>query len=249
MMFDPATRRFTSGNRATLEMFGTINEAEFVGCSPVDLSPERQPDGRASAEKARAMIDAAVREGSHFFEWTHRRINGEEFFANVLLTRMEQGGETVVTATVRDINERKRAEDEIKTILHTTIDGFYLTDIVGRFINTNEAYCQMSGYTRGELLQMAIHDVDVIDTDAVVRERIQWIKKAGHVRFETRHRRKDGSVMDIEASCNFLAGRKAVVCFHARHHRAQAGGTVVAGIRAISAIHLGRAFLAHSDSR
>jgi signal transduction histidine kinase/ActR/RegA family two-component response regulator len=75
------------------------------------LSPERQPDGRASAEKARAMIETATRAGSHFFEWTHRRIGGEEFRADVLLTRVQLGDKVMLQATVRDITERKRAEE------------------------------------------------------------------------------------------------------------------------------------------
>ena len=40
---------------------------------PLDLSPTYQPDGQLSAQKARAMADIALREGSHFFEWTHKR--------------------------------------------------------------------------------------------------------------------------------------------------------------------------------
>jgi signal transduction histidine kinase len=60
------------------------------------------------------MIEAAMREGSHFFEWTHRRIGGEEFPADVLLTRIEQNGKVIIQATVRDITERKKAEEQLK---------------------------------------------------------------------------------------------------------------------------------------
>jgi signal transduction histidine kinase/DNA-binding response OmpR family regulator len=56
------------------------------------------------------MIETAIREGSHLFEWTHRRIGGAEFPADVLLTRMEQGEKMAIQATVRDITERKRTE-------------------------------------------------------------------------------------------------------------------------------------------
>jgi PAS domain S-box-containing protein len=103
--------RFTSCNSMTLEMFGAKDESEFTSVSPWDLSPQLQPDGRASADKAREMIDKALRDGSYLFEWTHRRLGGEEFPATVLLTSMEFGGETVVQATVRDMTERKLAEE------------------------------------------------------------------------------------------------------------------------------------------
>ncbi|MGD0091545.1 MAG: PAS domain S-box protein [Planctomycetota bacterium] len=111
MTIEPPSWKFTSGNPATVKMFGAKNEAEFISHVPWELSPERQPDGRASAEKSKEMIETAVREGSHFFEWTHRRIGGEEFPADVLLTRMEQWGKVIVQATVRDITERKKLEE------------------------------------------------------------------------------------------------------------------------------------------
>ena len=110
MTIEPPTWRFTSGNPAAVRMFGAKNEEEFVALAPWEVSPEQQPDGRFSGDKAREMIEAAVREGSHFFEWTHRRIGGEEFPANVLLTKMEREGKVIVQATVRDITERKRME-------------------------------------------------------------------------------------------------------------------------------------------
>ncbi|MGD0259483.1 MAG: PAS domain S-box protein [Verrucomicrobiota bacterium] len=106
--------RFTSGNPATVKMFGVKNEEEFIVHGPWELSPERQPDGRASAEKAKEMIETAVREGCHFFEWTHRRIGGQEFPADVLLTRMEQGKKVVLQATVRDITERTQLEQQLR---------------------------------------------------------------------------------------------------------------------------------------
>ena len=117
MIIEPPSWKFTVGNPAMLEMFRLKNAGELTALGPWDISPERQPDGRASGEKAREMIETAMREGSHFFEWTHKRIDGEEFPATVLLTRMEQAGKVVVQATVRDITEQKQAEEERKKLL------------------------------------------------------------------------------------------------------------------------------------
>ncbi|GEM_PF-610539 len=114
MTLAPPSWRFTSGNPATVKMFGAKNEEDFISHAPWELSPERQPDGRASAEKAKEMIATAVREGSHFFKWTHRQIGGVEFPTDVLLTRVEHGGNVMLHATVRDITERKQAEEKIK---------------------------------------------------------------------------------------------------------------------------------------
>jgi PAS domain S-box-containing protein len=114
MTLEPPSWTFTSGNQATVEMFRARSVEDLTNYAPGDLSPERQPDGRLSAEKAKEMIEKAMREGSHFFEWTHKRINGEEFPATVLLTRMEIAGRQFLQATVRDITERKRAEEALQ---------------------------------------------------------------------------------------------------------------------------------------
>jgi len=106
--------KFTTGNTAAIEMFGAKDRAEFTSLGPWDVSPERQPDGRLSVDKSREMIEIARLEGSHFFEWTHKRLCGETFPATILLTRMELQGETIIQATVRDISAQKRAEEELR---------------------------------------------------------------------------------------------------------------------------------------
>ena len=114
MTLTPPSWRFTSGNPATIEMFGVKDAAEFAALGPWDLSPEMQPGGRLSAEKSKEMIETAMREGTHFFEWTHKRLKGNEFPATVLLTRMDLGGQTVLQATVRDITAQKQAEEAVR---------------------------------------------------------------------------------------------------------------------------------------
>jgi PAS domain S-box-containing protein len=116
MLLMPPSWRFTDANHATLKLFGAASKDNFAALSPWDVSPERQPDGRPSAEKSLEMIATAVREGSHFFEWEHRRLNGETFAAEVVLTAIELDGQPVLQATVRDISERKRAGQDIRRL-------------------------------------------------------------------------------------------------------------------------------------
>jgi len=117
MTLEPPYWKFTSGNPAALKMFMAKDEADFASHEPWTMSPERQPDGRASIEKAKEMIEIAMADGSNFFEWTHKRLNGEEFPATVLLTRMILAEKTILQATVRDITERKRAESQREAAL------------------------------------------------------------------------------------------------------------------------------------
>jgi PAS domain S-box-containing protein len=106
MMLAPPNWRFTAGNPATVRMFRCSNEAEFVTLGPWDLSPPTQPDGQRSAVKAGQNILQAMENGSNFFEWTHRRLDGEDFPATVLLTRIKLQGRTLLQATVRENNTR-----------------------------------------------------------------------------------------------------------------------------------------------
>ena len=167
MTGEPPSGRFTSGNRAALKMFGAKNEEEFLSHGPRDLSPERQPDGRNSAEKAEEMIETALREGSHFFEWTHRRIDGEEFPADVLLTRMELEGKVIILATVRDVTERKRAEQTLResetryrALFEASPLPKWLYDPTSlAILAVNDAAVEHYGYSRDEFQSMTIKDL------------------------------------------------------------------------------------------
>jgi PAS domain S-box-containing protein len=114
MTLAPPSWKFTSCNPAAVKMFNLKDEAESATLSPWELFPEVQPDGRPSAERAAEIIETAMREGSQFFEWTNRRLNGEEFPATVLLTRMELAGQAMLQARVRDISVQKREEEALR---------------------------------------------------------------------------------------------------------------------------------------
>jgi PAS domain S-box-containing protein len=125
------------------------------------------------------------------------RGSGEAFFD-------ETGNLIRTIGTAQDITERKRAELEYKTILSTALDGFYVTDSQGRILDVNDSYCSMTGYSRNELLNMRIKDIEAAETEEIILQRIAKIIKVGWDRFETRHKCKDGRIVDIEASVNYM---------------------------------------------
>jgi PAS domain S-box-containing protein len=102
--------RFYDCNQAALELFGCATRDQFIGRHLADFSPARQADGADSRVAAAAHLQAAHARGVQFFEWLHRRRDGAEFPAEVLLSRIELDGRTVIQGVVRDITERKRAE-------------------------------------------------------------------------------------------------------------------------------------------
>ena len=87
-----------------------------------------------------------------------------------------------------------------KSIIQTTMDGFWLTDLKGNFIEVNRSYCKMSGYSEQELLTMSISDVEVHEKKPDTDVHIQKIIAHGEDHFESKHFRKDGSIFDVEVN-------------------------------------------------
>jgi PAS domain S-box-containing protein len=131
------------------------------------------------------------------------------------------GKATGFLGIARDVTERKKAEETIQarerylqTILQTSPDGFWVLDAQGTFIEVNEAYLTMSGYSRSELLGLRIGDVDAIETAPETVTRIGHIIAHGSELFETRHRRKDGSIFPVEVAVTWLDQDKGrFICF------------------------------------
>ena len=140
-------------NPQTLKMFKVNMKEEFFKFYPAELSPIVQPDGKNSYEASQEYINVAYQEGINRFDWTHRRTDGEDFYTEVLLSTVDFGEEQVLQCTVRDITERKRAEQTIiyeHKILRTLIDNIpdviYIKDIDCRKVIANTADVRNIGF-------------------------------------------------------------------------------------------------------
>ncbi|MCE9519584.1 MAG: PAS domain S-box protein, partial [Verrucomicrobia bacterium] len=105
---------FIDCNARSLEMFGCHSRDQFLGHPPYEFSPPFQPDGRDSTELALEKLNAALNGQPQFFEWTHTKLDGTPFPAEVSLVKVEVGDKTLIQGIVRDISERKRAEETIR---------------------------------------------------------------------------------------------------------------------------------------
>ncbi len=118
-LFDPATGCFTESNEAAARQMGLESPEQLRNVSPAGLSPERQPDGTLSTEKAEQMVVLALAEGSHRFEWMARRQDGTELLLDVVLTAVSYGARPLLLTVARDISEHKRAERHIRQLNET----------------------------------------------------------------------------------------------------------------------------------
>ncbi len=100
-------------NGEALRLFG-CNREQVQDRYIWDFSPEKQPDGEPSCEKAKRLIAIVSRKGSMRVEWVHRRFDGREFYAEVLVTAIPMSGEQVHYVVLRDISDRKENEGALK---------------------------------------------------------------------------------------------------------------------------------------
>jgi len=131
-------------------------------------------------------------------------------FAEMGLNRLR---EREAERLIRETSERHRA------ILRTAMEGYWMVAQDGRLLEVNETYCRMSGYSEPELVGMRIGDLEVVESAEATAAHIERIRRTGEDRFESRHRRKDGTVFDVEVSVQF---------------RDADGGNLVAFLRDIS---------------
>ena len=96
------------------------------------------------------------------------------------------------------------SHDEYSSILRTAIDGFFIVDASGRFLEVNDVYCMITGYSHAELLNLSLEDVEAAECPEEVARHMEKVSKTGGDRFETRQRCKDGRVIDMEVSVNYM---------------------------------------------
>jgi len=99
-------------------------------------------------------------------------------------------------------------------ILQTAKDGFCMVDPSARILEVNDAFCNMLGYSERELLSMNIRDVEAGMSPEMIQARVQMITEHGSDLFESRHRRKDGRIIDVEVSIQHRSSEGLMVAFH-----------------------------------
>ena len=138
----------------------------------------------------------------------------------MVISRDVAGKPLRIVGTNRDITERKLLETQSQRaaarnamILVTALDGFWLVKPDGQLCDVNARACEMLGYTREEMLALHVGDVDVRDAPEVVAARIREIELTGGIRFESRHRCKDGRILDVELSARQLREEGLIAVF------------------------------------
>jgi len=160
--------KYIDCNRAAMRLLHCSDKKQLLGIHPAQTAPERQPDGSLSTEKSIAMMQIAFERGTHRFEWVRRRVDGEEFPAEVTLTAVPQGDKQVLFTVIRDLTEQKRAEaalqeskQQMSDIINFLPDATLVIDTAGKVITWNRALEEMTGIKAEDMLGKGDHEYGI----------------------------------------------------------------------------------------
>ena len=220
---DNNSLHFKECNSRIMDMFRCRRE-DIIGKSPVDFSPSVQPDGTLSTERVAQLCAASMAGEPQHFEWKHCRLDGTEFDVEVTLNRVDIAGKTCLQAIVRDITERKQAEEALhesenryRTVVENAGEGIVIAqERTLKFINPH--FTDITGYSEEEFMSRPfIEFVHPDDREQVMEIHMKRLKgeEVPHA-YEFRAIHKKGNTMWLEnngisiewdgrpASLNFL---------------------------------------------
>ncbi|MDD4928794.1 MAG: PAS domain S-box protein [Gallionella sp.] len=196
-----------------LDIDGNVLEVNEAFCRMLGYSREEimrlnvtDWDNQFTPEEMHSRLSHFIGK-SGIFETVHRHRDGTLIDVEICATGIELDGVGYLFASSRDITLRKRIQSAMmrhEQVIETAMDGFWMTDAKGVLEEVNEAYAFMSGYTRQELVGMHISDLEESEQMEDVRAHLKKIIAQGSDRFETRHRHRDGHIIDIEVSATFM---------------------------------------------
>jgi PAS domain S-box-containing protein len=220
MTLEPPDWKFTSTNPTLLDMFKIKKEDDFIGLRPEDISPEQQPGGEKSSQKAKRMLKKAMDKGVNFFEWQHKRFDGEEFPATVLLNRVQLEDKAFLQATIRDITERKKAEEALKkseqkyhSLIQQSNDAIYLL-YDNKFEIINQKFEELFGITQKEANSPDFNFMELVapKSRAVVKQRMKALSSGEEPpsRYEFTALDKDKNELEVEVSVSYISYKNGI---------------------------------------
>lgn len=228
---------YRDANASLCAMLGYSRE-ELIG---LDASSIVEPEETQHIQPALQVIRA---EGDYQREWRFRRKDGGVFSAEVIARTMPDGN---ILAMFRDVTERNRVENRFRRLVESNAQGVIFWNLRGAIVGANDAFLEMTGYTRDELERGEVNWMKITPPEYAERDRIatEQIAVSGSCTpFEKEYIRKDGTRIPVllgaakfqdssEEGVSFvldLTERKKLEQQFLRAQRMESIGTLAGGI-------------------
>ncbi|NOZ08852.1 MAG: PAS domain S-box protein [FCB group bacterium] len=162
ILHDGETGRILDVNTSMLKMYGYSKE-ELPSISMENLSSGESPFDKTHGNE---KLQLAKTEGEQTFLWRAKRKNGQLFWVEVALKYTDIGGVGHYIAAIRDIQQRKEAEDALaaeKERLAVTLasigDGVIATDIGGKVVLLNQVAEKLTGWSQREAVGRKLEEI------------------------------------------------------------------------------------------
>ncbi len=200
--------RFAQINETLAEMNGPSVE-EHLGKTLAEVLPHLAPILEPMYRQMLATGEPALNQETS--SYTPQNPGGLRHWIASHFPLPGEGGFIGIGAVIIEITARKRAEEALQEqieqnqlILQTALDGFFKLRLDGQILEVNPAFSAVVGYSREELLGMKITELEAQETAEETARHIERVIQTGSDRFQTKHRRKDGQIVNLEISTNFV---------------------------------------------
>jgi|GEM_PF-1068482 len=181
-------------NETAERIFGYTNE-EAIGRPGTDWVITEHRD---------LVINNIMAGNENPYEVTALRKDGSTFPCEIQGKQIVHQGRQIRVTALRDITNRRKAEQLYNAIKESTNDGFAIIDLKGKVLEVNDTYCRKVGFSREELLKKSIPDMDPTISPRALKKEIKNIIKSGYGKFEAKNMTKDGMLISFEVNATFI---------------------------------------------
>ncbi len=192
-------------NQSTCTLFEGSHK-DLIGKSILDLSPFSQPNDESSHVMAIRLVDSLTSNTVETFEWQHLTLKGKPFHAEVRLKPFDNlNGNKLLVAFVRDISEKKEAEQQlqnqsnfIESILRAIPLPIFFKDKEGRYLGCNREFSHIFGVNSLSIIGKTVHELWPSELSEFYHQKdLELISNPGPQSYEFKVKNKEGQKLDV----------------------------------------------------
>ncbi len=205
-ILDPMNFSIVEANESTAALLG-YSQDELLRINPIEISPDTQPDGTSSVNKALDLVQQVFSGKKPSIEWQIFNKQGELLDLEICIDRFTLKGRPVIVTMASDITLRKRqaehlkeSEERFRKLFHNNPLMIFAIDINGTVLSVNHAVKVELGYDPPDLIGKNVEGVFHIEDKPRIREKIQALKKenASHSEWELRKVAREGEIVWVK---------------------------------------------------